>query len=93
MVGNIVDVEWATIKSGCLPITDANAFSSSNTVYFLWGAAGKNLLPPNWPSLATPSGPVWSSKEGAALQDNGRERLIFCPPPAPLQKYLTGCLS
>ncbi len=22
MVGNIVDVGWATIKSGCLPITD-----------------------------------------------------------------------
>jgi hypothetical protein len=24
MVGNIVDVGWATIKSGCLPITVLN---------------------------------------------------------------------
>jgi hypothetical protein len=28
MVGNIVDVGWATIKSGCLPITAEKASSA-----------------------------------------------------------------
>jgi hypothetical protein len=73
------------------PGRHANVFSSSDTICFLCGSAG-TLLPPNRPSLATPSGPVWSSWEGAALQDNERELVTFCPPPAPLRKYLTGCL-
>jgi hypothetical protein len=34
MVGNIVDVGWATIKSGCLPITG----SKYDPVFLLAGA-------------------------------------------------------